>query len=429
MRAMATFGSRPALYKPTDFLSQQKRIAAAVSHIANVSSSAAEVKAEEEKPTFKIQQRPPATASSSGMDPLLTTTPTTTSATVSTTIEEKTPATPAEPLPKTNSAAMDLTESTKAVKILTDNIIAVDAAKKISQAAMLDEKPGGVAQKDLDKIAKLKEFMARQQTAQRDEGKSVHKANVATIGEKHIAIPMVNGKSDGSKTPKLFSTQEGKLLNGDKNPPGILTGVATGKSLKENQDPTSHISKDEKARLKGVRDAVKDIGGKKKGVGAASGDISGMGRGGQRGTMKNTPTSITAPGKGVGGKGKQMGAKQPATKPSPNGNARTKTPGTKPPMSNGPHKNRGGQYDRTQAQGGNSSFYSSQGNKMGGFPNNNEVPHAAWLPYAMNTMNMNGGSILGQPTGPRVDFSKLSSSSLHHGTDKDGAKNGPAKKV
>ena len=53
---MATYGqssrNRPALYKPTDFGSQQKRLSSVSG------SSGSEVKKEEEKVTIKIQQRP-----------------------------------------------------------------------------------------------------------------------------------------------------------------------------------------------------------------------------------------------------------------------------------------------------------------------------------------------------------------------------------
>jgi len=434
---MATYGNRPALYKPTDFSSQQKRLAAAVSHIASAPASS-EVKKEEEKVTFKIQQRPALTG------------------------------------PDQKSSADMAAESTKVVKILTDSLVAVDAAKKMNHV-VADEKPGGVAQKDLDKIAKLKEFMAKQQAGQTDDGKKpvppVHKMNVATIGEKYIPLPSViksnllniskqaeAGKIANStvagKLPntKSLSTPDSRLLNGDKNPPGILTGVVPSKMsplmangtkplFKENKDPCD-LPKDEKSKMKGQREVPKDAG-KKKAGGVGIGGAGSGGRGGINRVVKSVPTSVSSTaatplGGGKGNKGKETNqrAKQQTTKPpnsAVNNGTRPKVSSSKSPMNNQQHKTQNRQYDRPQMHGVNS--YYSQANKAPGFPNN-EVP--PWLPYSMNPMNMNGnqgGSILGQPTGPRVDFVSKPGA-LHH-TDKniDQAKNvinGPssgAKKV
>ena len=104
---MATYGqssrNRPALYKPTDFGSQQKRSLSS-------SSSGSEIKKEEDKVTFKIQQRP--------------------------TSEEKPP----------------MMDGNKSLKVLKDGPA---SEKKEINGKKADEKPLAVAQKDIDKIRRL----------------------------------------------------------------------------------------------------------------------------------------------------------------------------------------------------------------------------------------------------------------------------------
>lgn len=412
---MATYGNRPALYKPTDFSSQQKRLAAAVAH----ASSTSEVKKEEDKPTFKIQQRPILVAT-----------------------DQKTPVT--------------TMEDTKTLTTSTTDTMSVDT-NIVNPIAVADEKPGGVAQKDLDKIAKLKEFMAKQQTGEKED------PNKSIPADQHYVAPvlpimksnLLNGKIPDPVTTKIATSTSGKLfanktlpsheskiMNGEKNPPGIITGVLATKSslitnqikpsMKENKDP-SDTTKDEKTKAKGQKDTPKD--GKKKSSGGSGGGGS---RGGINRNTKNSPISTVSAATtakqisndkstGKAGKSKEMNqrSKQPA-KASPNSSnmgARSKVITSKSQINNQrthneQNKNQHRQFDRSQMPG--ASSYYSQANKIPGFPNNELPP---WLPYAMNTMNMNGGqsSILGQPQGPRVDFAPKPT--VHHDKSADQGKN------
>lgn len=109
---MAYYGqqarNRPALYKPTDFSSQQKR----------APSISDELKKEEEPPVIKIQQRPAST------------------------VEAK---------EENNKGALPTKPSSK------------DQEEMPETDKQCTEKLVGVAEKDLEKIQKLKEFMAKQQ--------------------------------------------------------------------------------------------------------------------------------------------------------------------------------------------------------------------------------------------------------------------------
>lgn len=380
---MATYGNRPALYKPTDFGSQQKRL-------SSTPVSTSEVKKEEEKVTFKIQQRPMLSTS-----------------------DQKPP----------------IMEN-KSVKILTETSA---SEKKGGNLKNGDEKPGGVAQKDIDKITKLKEFMARQQIGEnevskpapavnniqpngsRDSGLGIGKSNMSYIKPQ---IP-VTTKVPTTTFVKTFTTakslvSQGKIVNGEQNPPGIIPGILPGKPgtatqskpFKENKDP--EVTRDEKpGKGKGPRDVAKD--GKNKGGGRAALNRN------QKNATKSSPAAArnkSIQNDKTGGKTGKANEGAQHTKQTTKTSTNTTNVGTRPKiitskapttnqrLPNEQHKNHNRPYDRSQKHNVNS--YYSQANKIPGFPNNELPP---WLPYAMNTMNMNNqSSILGQPQGPRVDF-------------------------
>lgn len=496
---MATFGNRPALYKPTDFSSQQKRLAHAQS-LGNSSSSSSlsssEIKRDEEKVTFKIQQRPTAVGSMDQKPPTTNTAAipvaiTTETKTV-TILTDETIDSDAKCDTKKMTIADDVIKDIKKVTIVenlhemnkdVENAIEIDIENDVKQEKIVDDRlddlkkaevvedekqPDGVAQKDLDRIAKLKEFMARQQQASEEKSSapkpavpvshppfSLPDSDKFVVSAAAIKSKLLNAKlNEPPKTKivtstamKLFTATKSlsvpKVVNGDKSTPGILTGVVPSKTAL--LATPNNKAKENKWG--------KDVG-KKKGNLNTGANNGGRSAGGAGNKISKTPISIASNGSTAivgkpsqndktiakNGKVKEVnnvrGGKQ-VGKPAPNANnagARSKVLPGKSPVGNQrtpneQHKNQhgGGQpYNRAAQMHGVNSFYSHANKTAPGFPGT-EIP--PWLPYAMNTMNMNGGaqSILGQPQGPLVDFN--TKQTHHHEKNSDKSKNvvnGPA---
>lgn len=366
---MATYGqssrNRPALYKPTDFGSHQKR---------SNSSSSSETKKEEEKVTFKIQQRPQS--------------------------EEK---------------PIKMEQAVKAVNVTPE-------IKEVVNKP--DEKPGGVAQKDIDRITKLKEFMAKQekddlpktgfQTKSKESGAATSKSSSTGTKDQSTSPVKTTVQSKSSTNCKVGGSSV-KSSSSAASSPGLVSTKPNSSASNKEQD----VSKDEKSSKGKDKRDLKD--NKHKGSCSTGGGSSARpysGRNANKNVSKQNPP-----------RNKQnQNEKQAACKPNrsndPSQSSKSNKPtsanngGTRPKiisskasgnssnnrLSNDSHKNNRS-FDRQNQMNVNS--YYSQANKMSGFPNN-EPPPWLTLPYSMNGMHLSNQSILGQPQGPRLDFNQKS---------------------
>jgi len=377
---MATYGqssrNRPALYKPTDFGSQQKRLSSVSG------SSGSEVKKEEEKVTIKIQQRPHTAPA-----------------------DEKPP-------------VMD----NKPVKILKESPVAVE---KSNGSKKVDELPGVIGSRDLDKIKQLKEFMAAQEdkkpSAKVGESKPPGKPTVSPVTKLQpqalMKIPttgvnpaLMSGGKHPMSSGKPTHSKAGSFAG--KSPIGIggkTSSPSSGKLFKENKDPEGLKDSSKEKALRDSKDGKNKNGRPTSNRNQKTPNKPG---GGPPSRGKPNDKPIGKQNKNESGTNIKTAGK--AAQSAHNGGTRPKIVTSKAPVNNARLPNQNRPYDRTAPSSVNSYYSQAQANKIAGYPQANSTqgnkiagladpPPWMNLPYGINGLNLNKQSILGQPQGARPD--------------------------
>ena len=334
---MASYGhssrSRPALYKPTDFGSHQNR----------TSTTSCEQKEEEKVVRKIIQQRP--------------------------LVSEK--ATSDTDTPEVDTVETSSTDTPEADTVETSSKEKMPAKKsdKNKQATGSTDKPGGVAAKDLEKIQKLKDFMAQQQI-------------------------------DAAVLPKNDSTKQGKETEKENKSGKENTRVHKQSSNRSNQRSTNRLPNKNKA------------------VNHSDGNAS----------KTNKPA-----GRGHSNQSNNSHAKSDSTSGdfAATGNARAKSApsktqsGSQKNSSEG-HRNRNRAHDNAPQHGINS--YYSQPNYPGAVASSSGDMNWLQMQYAMGGTPGNAG-ILANPYGQHAGYSHGStdgSQGVSH--QKGGARSGTTSK-